>query len=70
MTQYTEYTKLEAECKKRGYDLFRMLQLAAALKFMIVKYRLNKWGRKEVYLTCYKSKNSPHRWEIRHREKF
>lgn len=49
-----EYKKLDKRCKERGYDTERVMQLANAMRYMIIKYHENSSQVKNI--TCYKSK--------------
>lgn len=56
MEQFKSYEDLKQSCEERGYDVTRLSMLALALRHMIVKYKYNKKGERNVHLTCHKAK--------------
>jgi hypothetical protein len=64
-----ELAKLDQECRRRNWDCTRLLQLAGALRLMVIKKKRNKWGRSETYVTCYKTGNNYHygAWKVKNK---
>ena len=65
-----EFLALQEKCKARGWDAERLIQFANALRFVIIKYKVNKWGHRLPYISCYKSKKAHHKIPADHRENF
>ena len=65
-----DFERLQIECERRKYDCSRMLQLAAAIRVMKVKYKHDKHGHRMSYLTVYKSKKVHHPHNKRYRDNF
>lgn len=70
MIESEEIEALKHKCKERGWDFDRLVAFANALHLMIVKYRCNKWGARQPYVTCYKSKRVHYKQSENYRENF
>jgi uncharacterized protein YdcH (DUF465 family) len=70
MIEDEEFRDLQRKCKEKGWDFDRLIAFANMLQHIIIKHRHNKYGQKETFITCYKSKKAHHKIPADHRANF